>query len=386
MIILNMLKDDSKLWDFLNEYCISKFSFHIQEKRSQMSKSASFINGKFVEDVEPSFIEKGTINFSLDGSIQKHLIFSQFFTIFTTNINRAIALYPEIIKISQPEEFFNIKNIFIFQTMQIHLITALEVYLSGLFLWVANNNVLISHLDPKLFIKFLKTFNLKNQFLDKFAEKGNLDFFLGEILPERIDASVFQQKRKCKIAFKLIGIDVVNIEESIWEKIYTSENGYITKRNLCVHSDIHDYLGIKNIYDFDLKQVFEVLENTIMDIVKFVYYIEHQRFFKFPDMVETSTGQLDNFNYREMNPLIKEVLVNNNIENILLFASYLLKEGNYIKAIDILEVICEVKPNYAEFWYRLGEAYEYINEVEKAKEAYEKAYEIKPNYENLKKS
>lgn len=322
-----MLKDESKLWEFLNRYCISKFSFDIRDEQTKMDKSAKFIDGKFVEDNDPVIIEKGEIIFSLEGP-PSHLVFSKFYTIFNTNINRAIAFYPEIVKIPTPREFFEMKNIFIFQTMHILLITALEVYLSSLFSWISRERILISDLDSRLFVKFLKTFNLRYQFLDIFAERGNLDFPLGDILPERNDASVFQQKEKCKNAYNLIGIDVVNIDESIWEKIY-SENGYIKKRNSTIHGDIHDYIGINNLRDFDLDKQVEDLENALMDIVKFVFYIEHQRFFRYPDPAETSTGQLDNFNYGGMDPLIKKVLVNNNLANFFYFAENQLNDGKY---------------------------------------------------------
>lgn len=377
-----MLKDESKLWEFLNRYCILKFSFHIQDEQVKMDRSAKFIDGKFVENKDPSIIEKGAINFSLEGP-PNHLIFSKFYTIFNTNINRVIALYPEIIKISKSEDFFRMKNIFIFQTMHILLITALEVYLSSLFLWVSRERILISDLNPKIFVKFLKTFSLRYQFLDIFAKRGNLNFPLGDILPERNDASVFQQKKKCKIAYNLIGIDVVNIAESIWDKIY-SKNGYIKKRNLFIHSDIHNYIAINNIRDFDLDKQFEDLENALMDIVKFVYYIEHQRFFRYPDPAETSTGQLDNFNYGGMDPIIKRVLVNNNLDNFLYFAEHCLNDGNYEKAAEVFRVITEIQPNHVEVWYNLGLALENKNDLENSRKSYKKAYDIEPNYKDLK--
>ncbi len=376
-----MFKDELKLWEFLNRYSISKFSFNIQEEQTKMDISAKFMNGKFFEDKDPNIIEKGAINFRLDGP-PSHLVFSEFFTIFTTNINRAIAFYPEIVKISKPEDFFKLENIFIFQTMHILLITALEVYLSSLFLWVSRQRILISDLDQKIFVKFLKVFTLRYQFLDIFAERRNLDFPLGDILPERMDISVFQQKKKCKIAYNLIGIDVVNIAESIWEKIY-SKNGHIKKRNSIIHSEIYSSLGIDNIRDFDLNKHIEDLENALMDIVKFVFYIEHQRFFRYPDPAETSTGQLDNFNYGGMNPLIKEVLVNNNLAEFFHFAEHHLNNGNYEKAVEVFKVISEIQPNYVEVWYNLGLALENNRDLENSRKAFQKAYTIDPNYKDL---
>ncbi len=377
-----MFKDESKLWEFLNKYCILKFSFDIQEEQIKMDKSAKFIDGNFVEDKDPSIIEKGEIIFSLKGP-PSHLVFSEFYTVFNTNINRAIALYPEIVKISKPEDYFKMKNIFIFQTMHILLITALEVYLSSLFQWVSQHKIVINDLDSKKFVKFLKKFNLRDQFLDIFAERGNLNFPLGDILPERNDASVFQQKQKCKIAYNLIGIDVVNIAELIWEKIYC-KNGYIKKRNSFIHDDIIKYLGIKNIRDFDLDKQIEDLENTLIDIVKFVFYIEHQRFFRYPDLAEINTGQLDKFNYGGMDPLIKEVLVNNNLAEFIYFAEHHLNDGNYERAAEVFRVISEIQPNLVEVWYNLGLALENNNDLENSRKAFQKAYDIDPNYKDLK--
>lgn len=377
-----MFKDESKLWKFLNKYYIVKSSINIQKVQKQMDKSTKFIDGKFIEDKTPSITKKGAISFSLEGP-PSYLLFSQYYMIFNTNINRALALYPRIAQISKPVDFLTIKNIFIFQTMHIQLITALEVYLSGLFSWISQERVFISDLDSKLFIKFLKTFNLRYQCLDIYAERGTLDFPLGDILPEKNDASLFQQKEKCKIAYNLIGIDVVNIPESIWEKIY-SKNGYIKKRNSFIHGSVENTLGINNIKDFDLYKHIEDLENALMDIVKFVFYIEHQRFFRYPDPAEISTGQLDNFKYGEMDPLIKKVLVDNNLNEFFLFAEHHLNNGNYEKAAEVFKVISDIQPNHVEVWYNLGLALENNNDLENSRKSYQKANDIDPNYKDLK--
>ena len=193
---------------------------------------------------------------------------------------------------------------------------------------------------------------------------------------------MFQQKKKCKIAYKLIGIDVVNIAESIWEKIY-STNGYIKRRNLFIHSDMHGYIDINNIRDFELEKYIEDLENALMDIVKFVFYIEHQRFFKYPDSAETSTGQLDNFNYGGMEPLIKKVVVDNNLKNFFRFGELLLNNGNYKKAAEVFRVISEVQPNHVEVWYNLGLALENENDLENSRKSYKEAFDIDPNFKDL---
>jgi tetratricopeptide (TPR) repeat protein len=378
-----MIKNESKLWEFLNKYCISKFIFHIQTEEIKTEKTAEFINGKFIEVKNPMIIEKGDIVFQFTEFVQKHLIFSKFYTNFTTNINRAIVYYPEIINVDSPEDFFNLRIIFIFQTMHILLITALEGYLGDLFKWISQN-ILISNLEARLLVKFLKTFNIRNEFLNIYAKKGNFNFTLSEILPSRMD---FQQKKKCKTAYNLVGIDVVNISDSIWEKIYAPE-GYIKRRNSYVHSDMTEYLrikNIKNIQDFNLENEIEEFENSLMDIVKFVFYIEHQRFFRYPDRAETSTGLLDKFNYKDLDPLVKEIVVNNNLNEFFYFADYNFKEGNYNKAIEVYEVISQIRPEIIDVWYNLGLAFEKNNNLEKALESYQKAYNLDPNFKDLKK-
>lgn len=218
-----MLKNEKKLWKFLNKYCISKLSFQIQEKDIVLEKSMKNINGKFVE--RPMTIKKGDIHFGLNGKINQHLIISPFYSEFNVNMNRAVAYYPEIIKIDKNEDFFNSQSIFLFQSMHILLITALEVYLRSV-LYGVSMRLIVNHLDMRKFVLFLKEFNLRNQFLKKLSEVSNLEFLLGDILPERMD---LQQKEKCKVAFNLIGIDVVNANNSIWEKFIQLNQGIYKK-------------------------------------------------------------------------------------------------------------------------------------------------------------
>lgn len=64
-----MLKNEQKLWKFLNKYCISKLGFQIQEKDIVLEESLENIEGKFVK--KPMTIKKGDISFRLNGKINQ---------------------------------------------------------------------------------------------------------------------------------------------------------------------------------------------------------------------------------------------------------------------------------------------------------------------------
>jgi tetratricopeptide (TPR) repeat protein len=135
-------------------------------------------------------------------------------------------------------------------------------------------------------------------------------------------------------------------------------------------------LKIKNINDLKLEKTLKEIEDEIINIVKFVFYIEHQRFFRFPDPVETNTGQLDNFNYGDIDPLIKEVLVNNNLENFIQFAKYKYEQEDYIKAIEVLKTISEVNSDIYDVWYYLGQSYGSIGKRKESNKCFRKANEL----------
>ena len=406
-----MLKNEKKLWKFLNKYCISKLSFQIQEKDIVLEKSMENIDGKFVK--KPMTIKKGDISFRLNGKINQHLIISPFYSEFNVNMNRAVAYYPEIIKIDKNEDFFNSQSIFLFQSMHILLITALEVYLRSV-LHGVSMRLIVNHLDMRKFVLFLKEFNLRNQFLKKLSEVSNLEFLLSDILPERMD---LQQKKKCKVAFNLIGIDVVNANNSIWEKIYSTESGYLQKRHIIIHGGPNQITDIRNINNFNINQEIEELENAIIDIVQFVFYIENQRFFRYPDLLEIPF--LEGFQRFELDSSVRNDIIIWNYEIINNAANYDYECGYYETAMNYYELLIKVSPespdllndlglayvganNYAKaietykkalkiepddeiIWENLGLAYENNEQIDKAKEAYKKSIKLEPDNSELKK-
>ncbi len=66
----------------------------------------------------------------------------------------------------------------------------------------------LSKLNSKDLEKFCNTFRLKI---------SKSDILLQDILVDRID---FQNGRNCKIAFKLIGIDLPGIDNTLWQSIF----------------------------------------------------------------------------------------------------------------------------------------------------------------------
>lgn len=282
-----MLKNKEKLWQFLNDFEISRFAFHIQEKDIIIKDAFEVVNG--ISIPKPMKRRKGDITNAFIDKLNSFLILSPFYAHFAVSINRAISFYPEIIKLQDTKDYFNPKTVFLFNSIHILLISALEVYLLELFRGVASQ-LRINDLDSKLLIKFLKVFNMKERFLNVYAERGHLDYLLSEILPERLD---FQQKRKTKIAYKLIGFRVIEMVSGLWERIFSRSNGHIGRRHRITHSGPNDLIEVNNIKDFNLNRQIEIIENEIIDIVQFVFYIETQRLFNYPDQFEM--GIIDNF-------------------------------------------------------------------------------------------
>lgn len=332
-----MLKNEIELWKILNKFNISRFTFKIEDEDLFIKNAFEVINGKHIK--KPMEIKKGDITYEFIVSLEQFLDLSPIFSQFTVSINRAISFYPEIIDLTKAEDYFKPKNIFLFHSMYILLINALEVYLLELFKGISNQ-LLISKLDSRLFIKFLKEFNLKDQFLSAFAKNNNLDFALSEILPDRLD---FQQREKTKIAYNLIGINVVEIEDELWEKIFSKTDGYIAKRNKIVHSRVEDLIKIENIKDFKLDKEIEEIENAIIDIVQFMFYIETQRLFNYPDPLEIPI--IEKFPRKNIQYPIKKKIIELNYNVLIRGAEKYYKIGDINKCKEFLEMLKEVKPD-----------------------------------------
>jgi len=131
---------------------------------------------------------------------------------------------------------------------------------------IVDNN-LETTIERVLFVKFLRKFNLKNEFYNTLKEEGNIGFYLSEILPERLD---LLQKDKCRIAYQLVNFDLFNIDKEGWEKNFCNRNGncYIQQRHEIVHG------GLPIIHEKTKSSQLEFIETALIDIVKFVLSIE----------------------------------------------------------------------------------------------------------------
>lgn len=252
-----MIRDKEKFWKILREsYDISKI------ENIQFHEDGYILSGGFGWDLR--FDER------ID-SIQ--------YLQFILNINRVMMLYEDILDLNIINESrVNLRYQLLSENIFILLITSLEVYLVDTFKRLSKL-VVIEDLGKENLIKFLKEFKATENFFEKLKEIGNLKIQLNDIIPERLD---FQQKEKCKIAYQLLGIDLPNLNHEIWKKIFTKEeHGYIQIRNHIVHG------GSKEILLKRRKINFEFLEDSILNVINFVFLIEIDAFSKYrPEFVD----------------------------------------------------------------------------------------------------
>lgn len=293
-----MFKNEEKLWQVLNNFEISRLEYKILKKTKTIEKALFKTKNNIVSE-EPMIINKGDIIRSFKSTQNNFLILSKNFKPFIEGINEAMVIYSEIVKFRDSNDLFNPKNIFIFNQIQVRLINALEVYFRELFKDIASMRR-ISELNHKVVKKFLKIFRLNEKFEEMYRSNGNLEFLLSEILPERLN---FQNKNNVRIAYSFIRFNVVDIMDGLWERIYSKTNGYINKRHIVVHSN-QKSTSISNIQDFDLNKEIEYLEKEIIDIVQFVFYIETQRLFNYPDKWEI--GIIEKFPMNKIESNIKK--------------------------------------------------------------------------------
>jgi hypothetical protein len=154
-----------------------------------------------------------------------------------------------------------------------------------------------------------------------YKSKGNLDFLLSDILPERLD---FQKKDNVRIAYSFIRFNVVDIMDGLWNRIYSKTDGYINKRHIVVHSN-QKSTNISNIQGFDLNKEIEYLEKEIIDIVQFIFYIETQRLFNYPDKWEI--GIIEKFPMNKIETNIKKKIIEINTEILNWYAQDFQEKG-----------------------------------------------------------
>lgn len=188
---------------------------------------------------------------------------------FSVNINR-VAVFLSDIKNIKPtlkkrklNTSFKAKKIFFehhikSEAIFILLVTALEVYMESIFR-IASTKFELKILNIKDLNKFCKTFHLKIEKTDK---------FLKDILADRMD---FQNGDNCKIAFKLIDIDLPSINNALWQNIFDiKKEGSIMNIR---HKIVHTGQKVMLIYQFS----FEEVKEKVVELITFVSHVEKIR-------------------------------------------------------------------------------------------------------------
>ncbi len=161
---------------------------------------------------------------------------------FSINVSR-VAVFLNDIKImepnldrSKPNASFEAKKLFLdyhikCEAVIIFLVTTLEVYLESVY-HIALNKLKINTIDPK--------YN-------------------------------FQNKEDCKTAFKIIGIDLPNVDNQLWQDIFAAkkEGSIMNLRHRIIHTGLKVFLS----YDF----TFEEIEEKVLNVIKFISKIETKR-------------------------------------------------------------------------------------------------------------
>ena len=272
-----MLNNEEKLWKELGKYNVYKIDQNIVKQKEKFDLYAENINGKFVE--KEGFTEIGTITRGV--TKMSPFFIAQYHLNFTYGLNRAIIFYPKILEIKSSEEFIQYENSLFYDTILLFLINALENYLIDTFKYLAEG-IIVSKTDKKDLNNFLKEFNMRNVFFQKLQEFQSLEFSLSELIPDRID---MQQREKAKKAYKLVYLDLAQLNAEIWENIFTKESrGYMQKRHKIIHASFQS--DIKNINYINIKNEIDYIEKAILDIAKFVCDIEWYRLCSRPDPME----------------------------------------------------------------------------------------------------
>jgi hypothetical protein len=272
-----MLANEEKLWQELRKYYLFKMDQRIEKEKRKYDHYAENIQGKFVE--KDGYTEVGKIIRCITNAYYPFFI-SQHHLNFSYSVNRVIIFYLKLLKIESLEDFINYENSLYYDTILLFLINALENYLVDTFEYLAER-VEILHINQTDLKKFLKVFNISQNFLKKRSRSAN---FLSEIIPERID---MQQKKKCKIAYKLLNIDLAELNPEIWENIFKKKSdGYMQRRHKIVHASYQS--EIKNVNELNLKSEVEYIEKAIINITRFVHDIEWIRLALGPDPMEVS--------------------------------------------------------------------------------------------------
>lgn len=256
-----MLKDTNKVWDVINEYDIRPITVRLRHYQN-LDMRVGLTEESEEITIGPPF----------------QFMYSPPFLRFIDNINRVMTFYPQAIK------DFNIKTtpidlkiIYDRQVFLIFLINSLEVYLSSTF-EIITNILRVDDPNSEFIIKFIKKYGSIEKYNDYFEEEKETAF-VSRFLTKRIS---FQQKDVCRECFRFVDIYLPGLDSKLWQKIYSKKDGYMQLRHNIIHGDRPSVKEINEIYGINS------LESALFDIVRFVYLIEEQRFFKYKTIEEHS--------------------------------------------------------------------------------------------------
>lgn len=272
-----MIKDEEKFWKILNSYDISKAKIEFVEEEIQMEKGFQIIDDRQVN--KRWKIEKNArTNLFMDKTNYLYIL-SQPYADFVMGINRATSEYFDIISIESKKDYFDFKNLKKFQSTFVFLVNAFEVYCRETFQKIARE-IIVKDINQKKLRKFLKKSHMEDKFFELMRNHNSLNFTLFEVVPQKMS---FQRTETIKLAFSLLGFNVVSMINGLWQRIIEHN---LKWRHYIIHKNLNRLLDHIKIEEFNLDNEIEVLEDNILDIVKFVFYIESQRLLNYPDRYE----------------------------------------------------------------------------------------------------
>jgi len=217
---------------------------------------------------------------------------SKSFIVFDLNVCFALLFYQEIIDYERKkEDKIPLKYWAHKENAIIRLVTSLDVYLVDSFKNISKS-LTLEKLDRTKLVDFVRTFRSENEYFNAIKTTSR-EIALDNILPRRLD---LQQKDRCKKAYSLIDIDVMNVAGKnqpnafvLWDKIFNKSDGYIQTRHRIVHR------GIARTHSENINA--DYIKTVALDIANFIYDLELEINSKYPKSnypeiyPETNTGR-----------------------------------------------------------------------------------------------
>jgi hypothetical protein len=286
-----------KLWEELaSEYHLRKISRIVYKKENETYTPVLVSIGKGYEDIEFEINKeynenKGNYCLPLFISIPPapeipvQFCNSQYESV-NNNINRVMRLFQKLISIEDfNHNLINLDKHLFCETILILLNTTTEVYLKDKFRRLASE-ITIKNVEKKELNKFIHDFGYGKS--SKILFEHLKEKKLNEILPEYLD---FQKPPKIKKSFKLIGIELPEIEKNLWDRNFLLKDSYREIRNTLVHSGSFIFQrGIKMelVEKMNVQYIYEAIINT----VKFIYLVECKCYEFFGALTDFSQSSL----------------------------------------------------------------------------------------------